>query len=102
MGLEIESHIDVVLEHTNGQIYKALEEIALTAEEYVVKKCPEDTGRLRNSITHEVDDCFYSSHTAMNELNSHMSLNTPNTLPRILQSSTIMGSMVSFSGWRRI
>ena len=28
--------------------------------------------------------------------------NTPNTLPRICTSSTMIGSMESFSGWRRI
>lgn len=27
---------------------------------------------------------------------------TPNTLPMIWQSSTMIGAMVSFSGWRRI
>ena len=32
-----------------------LEEVGLTAEGYAKKKCPVDTGRLRNSITHELD-----------------------------------------------
>lgn len=32
----------------------ALEEIGLLAEGYAKKLCPVDTGRLRNSITHEV------------------------------------------------
>ena len=59
MGMEIESHIDVVLDKCNGKVLKALEEIALTAEGYAVKKCPVDTGRLRNSITHEVDEKKY-------------------------------------------
>lgn len=32
----------------------ALEETGLLAEGYAKKKCPVDTGRLRNSITHEL------------------------------------------------
>lgn len=34
----------------------ALEEIGLTAEGYAKRACPVDTGRLRNSITHIVDE----------------------------------------------
>lgn len=34
----------------------ALEEIGLTAEGYAKSACPVDTGRLRNSITHIVDE----------------------------------------------
>lgn len=35
---------------------RSLEKIGLVAEGYAKKACPVDTGRLRNSITHEVDD----------------------------------------------
>ena len=34
----------------------ALEEIGLVAEGYAKRACPVDTGRLRNSITHIVDE----------------------------------------------
>lgn len=34
----------------------ALEEIGLIAEGYAKRACPVDTGRLRNSITHIVDE----------------------------------------------
>ena len=34
----------------------ALEEIGLTAEGYAKRACPVDTARLRNSITHIVDE----------------------------------------------
>lgn len=38
----------------------ALEKIGLMAEGYAKKKCPVDTGNLRNSITHQVDgDAVY-------------------------------------------
>lgn len=35
-------------------LVKALEEVGLIAEGYAKKACPVDTGRLRNSITHQV------------------------------------------------
>ena len=37
-------------------ISKALWAIGATAEGYAKQKCPVDTGRLRNSITHEEDN----------------------------------------------
>lgn len=40
----------------NQALTNGLEEIGLTAEGYAKKKCPVDTGRLRNSITHVVRD----------------------------------------------
>lgn len=40
----------------NAAITKSLEEMGLAAEGYAKKKCPVDTGRLRNSITHVVAD----------------------------------------------
>lgn len=36
------------------QIEQALMAIGLTAESYAKRDCPVDTGRLRNSITHQV------------------------------------------------
>lgn len=38
------------------QIARALEAIGLTAEGHAKAECPVDTGRLRNSISHAVDD----------------------------------------------
>lgn len=35
---------------------RALEKCGLVAEGYAKKLCPVDTGNLRNSITHTVDD----------------------------------------------
>jgi HK97 gp10 family phage protein len=34
--------------------YKGLESVGLAAEGYAKLKCPVDTGRLRNSITHQI------------------------------------------------
>lgn len=38
------------------QLKMALEDIGLTAENYAMRDCPVDTGRLRASITHKVMD----------------------------------------------
>ena len=40
----------------NEAIASALEAIGLTAERYAKADCPVDTGRLRNSISHAVDE----------------------------------------------
>lgn len=50
-----ESHLDEILDALLEQIEQALIAIGLTAEKYAKQECPVDTGRLRNSITHEVD-----------------------------------------------
>ena len=55
--------MDVKFTDNSAEILKAfeqatargLEKIGLTAEGYAKAKAPVDTGRLRNSITHEVD-----------------------------------------------
>lgn len=54
--------IDVKIADNSGEFLKALPEqieqaliaIGMTAETYAKQDCPVDTGRLRNSITHEV------------------------------------------------
>ena len=44
-----------ILEAFEQATARGLEKIGLTAEGYAKKNAPVDTGRLRNSITHEVD-----------------------------------------------
>lgn len=51
-NFRIESHLPEVQDAVEDAVTKALEEIGLTAEGYAKKKCPVDTGRLRNSISH--------------------------------------------------
>lgn len=50
-----ESHIGEFLDALPEQIEQALIAIGMTAETYAKQECPVDTGRLRNSITHEVE-----------------------------------------------
>jgi hypothetical protein len=49
------SHLGEFLDALPEQVEQALIAIGLTAETYAKQECPVDTGRLRNSITHEVD-----------------------------------------------
>ena len=48
------SHKDEVLDELDSKVEIALEKIGLRAETHAKKKCPVDTGRLRNSIAHLV------------------------------------------------
>lgn len=51
---------DKVLAEKDKAIARALEAIGLTAEAYAKADCPVDTGRLRNSISHQaIDDTAY-------------------------------------------
>lgn len=50
-----ESHLGEFQEALESQIEQALIAIGMTAETYAKENCPVDTGRLRNSITHEVE-----------------------------------------------
>lgn len=53
---ELISHVEDVKKYTAEAIERALESVGITAEAYAKLNCPVDTGRLRNSITHVVDD----------------------------------------------
>lgn len=50
------SNIDLVKEELDNSIARALEAIGMQAENYAKMECPVDTGRLRNSITHEQEN----------------------------------------------
>lgn len=53
---KIEDNTDIFLRELPIAIARALEEIGLVAEGYAKMLCPVDTGRLRNSITHALDE----------------------------------------------
>ena len=55
MKVTFESHLGEFQDALPKQIEQALIAIGMTAETYAKQECPVDTGRLRNSITHEVD-----------------------------------------------
>ena len=56
MEIKFTDNSKEVLEAMQQAAVRALEKCGLTAEGYAKKLCPVDTGNLRNSITHEVDD----------------------------------------------
>lgn len=56
IDIKIEYNSKEFLKELESRIPAALEECGLAAEGYAKRLCPVDTGRLRNSITHAVDD----------------------------------------------
>lgn len=50
-----QNNTKIVQEGIHNAVIRALEKIGLVAEGYAKKACPVDTGRLRNSITHQLD-----------------------------------------------
>lgn len=56
MNLEITDNSKEVSGAIHAALLRGLEKIGLVAEGYAKKLCPVDTGNLRNSITHVVDE----------------------------------------------
>ena len=56
MNAQFTDNSKEVLEAMQQAAVRALEKCGLTAEGYAKKLCPVDTGNLRNSITHTVDE----------------------------------------------
>ena len=56
MDIKFTDNSKEVLEAMQQAALRALEKCGLTAEGYAKKLCPVDTGNLRNSITHTVDE----------------------------------------------
>jgi HK97 gp10 family phage protein len=56
MSVEIQDHSAEVSTKIKAALLRGLEKCGLVAEGYAKKLCPVDTGNLRNSITHMVDE----------------------------------------------
>lgn len=54
--IEVTSHRIEVIQAKDEAVEKALNVIGLVAERYAKELCPVDTSRLKNSISHEVDE----------------------------------------------
>ena len=76
--LEIrEDNAREIAEAIASQTAAALETVGLLAEGYAKRKCPVDTGRLRNSITHTVDGAALEVYIGTNvEYAPHVELGT--------------------------
>lgn len=55
-GVVFNDYSKEVLAEMQDAVLRALERIGMKAEDYAKDLCPVDTGQLRNSITHAVDD----------------------------------------------
>ncbi len=56
MNIELTDNSRDILDAMQEAALRALEKCGLTAEGYAKRLCPVDTGNLRNSITHQVDE----------------------------------------------
>ena len=56
MAVEIQDNSKEISENIKSALLRGMEKCGLTAERFAKKLAPYDTGNLRNSITHEVDD----------------------------------------------
>lgn len=56
MSVTIQDHSAEVSAEIKAALLRGLEKCGLVAEGYAKKLCPVDTGNLRNSITHMVDE----------------------------------------------
>lgn len=56
MSVTIQDHSAEVSTEIKAALLRGLEKIGLVAEGYAKNLCPVDTGNLRNSITHVVDE----------------------------------------------
>lgn len=56
MSVEIQDNSREISAEIKAALLRGLEKIGLVAEGYAKKLCPVDTGNLRNSITHVVDE----------------------------------------------
>lgn len=76
--LEIrEDNAEEIAEAIASQTAAALETVGLLAEGYAKRRCPVDTGRLRNSITHTVDGAALEAYIGTNvEYAPHVELGT--------------------------
>lgn len=56
MSVTIQDHSAEVSAEIKAALLRGLEKVGLVAEGYAKKLCPVDTGNLRNSITHMIDE----------------------------------------------
>lgn len=66
MNIKILDNSAHIKNELQGAVVRALEKIGLTAEGYAKRLCPVDTGNLRNSITHQVDESKQAAYIGTN------------------------------------
>ena len=77
MDIKFTDNSKEVLEAIQQAAVRALEKCGLTAEGYAKDLCPVDTGNLRNSITHQVDEAEPAVYIGTNsEYGSYVEMGT--------------------------
>ena len=66
MSIEFTDNSKEILSAFEKAVHNALVSIGMTAEGHAKKKCPVDTGRLRNSISTAVDDSEEAAYIGTN------------------------------------
>ena len=91
-----------VLKALEGQIDAALEAVGLQAEGYAKLKCPVDTGRLRNSLTHvtEKNSGQAKSFTYDADIGGGKTVSvTDTTILGAEKNQVVIGSNVEYAGY---
>ena len=91
-----------VLKSLEGQIDVALEAVGLQAEGYAKLKCPVDTGRLRNSLTHvtEKNSGQAKSFTYDADIGGGKTVSvTDTTILSAEKNQVVIGSNVEYAGY---
>ncbi len=82
MQIELTDNSALVQEEMLFAALRALEKCGLAAERYAKRLCPVDTGNLRNSITHRVDEGGAAAYVGTNsEYAAHVELGTGKYCP---------------------
>lgn len=82
MNIEIIDNSDKVIEEFEAACQRALERCGMQAEGYAKDLCPVDTGNLRNSISHKVDDAEPAAYIGTNsEYGPYVELGTGQYYP---------------------
>lgn len=66
MSVTIQDHSAEVSAEIKAALLRGLEKCGLVGEGYAKKLCPVDTGNLRNSITHAVDEAELAAYIGTN------------------------------------
>ena len=96
-NVKVTSHVKEVIEAKNEAIARALEAIGIQAEGDVAELAPVDTGRLRDSITHEVDESEEAVYVGTNvEYAAYQEYGTSKMKPHPFLKPGIMNNLETY------
>lgn len=96
-SVKVTSHVKEVIEAKNEAIARALEAIGIQAEGDVAELAPVDTGRLRDSITHEVDESEEAVYVGTNvEYAAYQEYGTSKMKPHPFLKPGIMNNLETY------